>query len=370
MCRKAWGFESPLPHLEHCERDLRTAQPGAARHTTSSMIQPESERTTGIATLPEALGAQAAPIRYEIDEGSIKYFADSIMDPDPRYRPDEAASGEPLRAPLTFFGSAVGLRDVAAGDSRTMSALDLPLPEGWARLATGDEFEFYQPVVAGMTLISRERFIDVYEKHGRSGRLVFYTIEKTFSTTGGEPVVRRVLHCVARAPVPPVSAPHPTASTPDLTSQGSELPRLVVGPVTVRYLAIFATATAEYVDIHYDADYARSLGLPGPIIQGLYKTALIARMLKDWSGDETLVHSLSVQHRGMDLAGSVLTVSGTAGSLTGEGANRLRVCQIRVQNQHGVVTTYGTALVRQSAEPTDAAPDRLPTEGTKEYRQK
>jgi hydroxyacyl-ACP dehydratase HTD2-like protein with hotdog domain len=334
------------------------------------MIQPERERYPEIATLREALGAQAVPIRYEIDEGSIKYFADSIMDPDLRYRPEKTANGEPLRAPLTFFGSAVGLRDVAAGDSKTMSALELPLPDGWAQLATGDEFEFHQPVVAGMALVCRERFLDVYEKHGRSGRLVFYTIEKVFTTTGGEPVVRRVLHCVAREPVPPAQAPRPAAYKPDLAPQGSELPSLVVGPVTVRYLAMFATATAEYVDIHYDADHARSLGLPGPIIQGLYKTALIARMLKDWTGDEALVRSLSVQHRGMDLAGSVLTVCGTAGSLTGDGTNRHRVCQVRVQNQHGVATTYGTALVAQSPGLTCAALGHLPTEGIKEYRQR
>jgi len=312
------------------------------------MIQPERERNPEIANLREALGAQAAPIRYEIDEGSIKYFADSIMDPDLRYRSEKTSNGEPRRAPLTFFGSAVGLRDIAAGDSKTMSALDLPLPDGWAQLATGDEFEFHQPVVAGMTLVCRERFLDVYEKHGRSGRLVFYTIEKTFSTTGGEPIMKRVLHCVAREPVPPAQTPLASAYNPDIAPRGRELPRLVVGPVTVRYLAMFATATAEYVDIHYDADYARSLLLPGPIIQGLYKTALIARMLKDWTGDEARIRSLSVQHRGMDVAGSVITVCGTLGRLTGEGTNRHRVCQVRVQNQHGVVTTSGTALVAQS----------------------
>jgi len=324
--------------------------------------------TTEIARLRDQLGAESPAVRYVIDEGSVKYFADSIMDPDPRYRPGELANGEPLRAPLTFFGSAVGLRDIAAGDSRTMSALGLPLPDGWAQLATGDEFEFHLPVVAGMTLVSRERFIDVYEKRGRSGRLVFFTIEKTFSTPVGVPVLRRVLHCVAREPVPLVPPPHATAYKPDPAPQGAALPCLVIGPITVRYLAMFATATAEYVDIHYDADYARMVGLPGPIIQGLYKTALIARMLKDWTGDEARIRSLSVQHRGMDVAGSVITVCGTLGRLTGKGTNRHRVCQVRVQNQHGVVTTSGTAHVAQSSGLTDVALNRLPTERIKEYR--
>ena len=323
--------------------------------------------------LLKRLKVESCPIEYVIDAGSIKYFADSLMDPDPRYRPDSTQSEgqeDAIPAPVTFFGGAVGLRGLPAGDPRTMSALDLPLPSGWARLATGDEFDFHAPLRQGMTLMAKERLIGVAEKQGRSGRLIFYSIEKQFSTPDGQPILRRILHCAAREPIPIPAGQAQGYNAPPAGGSGAPIPPLTVGPVTVRYLAMFASATAEFVDIHYDADYARSLGLPGPIIQGLYKTALIGRMLKDWTGDGARVLSLNVQHRGMDLADSILTVCGTAGSLTGESTNRHRVCRVRVQNQHGVVTTYGTALVGQSAGLTDDAMDRLPTEGTKEYRQR
>ncbi len=271
------------------------------------------------------------------------------MDPDPRYRPETGyARGDcsSLVAPATFFGSATGLRGIPAGDARTMFALELPLPPGWANLATGDEFEFYRPVTAGMTLLARERFLNAYEKQGRSGRLIFYAIEKVFATPDGEPVMRRVLHCAAREPLP---ARRPDASpTPAPAGNGPALPQLVVGPITVRYLAMFATATAEYVDIHYDADHARSLGLPGPIIQGLYKTALVARMLKDWRDDVTIL-SIDVRHRGMDVAGSVLTVGGSIGAgdasaRHGEGI----ICDVWVRNQDNVITTAGSARMSLS----------------------
>lgn len=299
--------------------------------------------------LKRHLGAEALPIQYEIDEGSIQFFADSIMDPDARYhRAQSRAFGEPqgLVAPPTFFGSATGLRGVAAGDPATMSSLNLPFPGGWITIATGDGFEFYKPIRAGMTLISQERLVDVHEKLGRSGRLIFYTIEKVFSTPAGEPVLRRVLYCAAREPNPVTFGNRPGDTyAPDPALTCDAMPTLTVGPVTVRYLAMFATATAEFVDIHYDADFARSVGLPGPIIQGLYKTALVARMLKNWLGDGALIQSLNVEHRGMDVAGAVLTVGGAVTHSRIAPGTQCVDCNVWVRNQHGIVTTSGSARV-------------------------
>ncbi len=128
---------------------------------------------------------------------------------------------------------------------------------------------------------------------------------------------------------------------------------------------MFATATAEFVDIHYDADYARALGLPAPIIQGLYKTALAARMLKDWTGDATAIRRLSVQHRRMDLAGSTLTAGGAIISPMPQSLPADVTCRIWVHNEHGAVTTQGTAEVMLPADPGTAA--WLKKSATKEH---
>ena len=289
---------------------------------------------------------------YVVDRGSIKLFADALMDPNPVYRDDAFALGKGLDgivAPLAFFGGAPGLRNVAAGDRRTMFWNDIPLPEGWFSMATGDGFEFYRAVRPGMTLVARERLVDAHEKTGRNGRLIFFTYEKAFETESGAPVMRRLIHCAARAPLPTYEAA-PVRRASDPLAEGSELiPALVVGPITVRYLAMFATASAEYVDIHYDADYARSVGLPGPIIQGLYKTALIGQMLASWAGHEGRVRSLDVQHRGMDLAGAVLTAGGCVENDRGEDGEDVVSCRVWVENQDGVVTTEGSAIVRSCA---------------------
>lgn len=288
-------------------------------------------------------GSESPPIRYHIDEGSIRLFSASLMDA----RLPHRKGADLLVAPPTFFGGATGLVDVRAGDPQTMFARDLPLPRGWPTVATGDEFEFHRPVTAGTALLSTERFVGTRETQGRAGRLIFYTFTKAFATTDGEPVLTRTLHCAALEPAASGRATRPRPPV-DRRPGGRLLPVLTVGPVTVRYLAMFATATAEYVDIHYDADFARSVGLPGPIVQGLYKTALMGRMLAEWTGDGSLIRALNVQHRGMDLAGSVLTVGGSIHDAAAAENSADVECDVWVRNADGVETSYGTARVART----------------------
>lgn len=111
----------------------------------------------------------------------------------------------------------------------------------------------------------------------------------------------------------------------------------------VRHLAMFAAATAEFVDIHYDRDFAQSRGLPDVIIQGWYKTAIIAQMLKEWVGDGTAIKRITVQHRGMDVAGNTLTAGGKVTKVSHEGSQKSLECEVWVENQHSQRTVIGTA---------------------------
>jgi len=290
-------------------------------------------------------GMQATPMPYYIARGSVKLFADSLMDPDVSLHSDpswDSPGSEGLKAPPTFFGGATGLSTIPAGDPRGMFSLPLPLPEGWLAIATGDDFEFFKPVRTGMTLMCHERFEDAREKQGRTGRLIFFEVSKEFTASDSTLVLRRTLHCVAR-PLGAGATPVPSGAQAKTPPSG--LPPVTIGPVTIRYLSMFAVATAEPVDIHYDADYARSTGLPGVIIQGLYKTALIGRMLKDWLGGPASVRRLTVQHRRMDLAGAILTAGGAIMSTAASSTPTPARCTVWVSNEQGVVTTSGHADV-------------------------
>ena len=108
---------------------------------------------------------------------------------------------------------------------------------------------------------------------------------------------------------------------------------------------MFAAATAEFVDIHYDKDFAQSRGLPDVIIQGWYKTATIAQMLKDWVGDGGTLRRITVQHRGMDVVGNTLTAGGKVISISQENDGKQVKCEVWIDNQRDQRTVIGTATL-------------------------
>ena len=77
--------------------------------------------------------------------------------------------------------------------------------------------------------------------------------------------------------------------------------------VTVRY----AGASGDFNPIHIDEEFARSVGLPGKILHGLWTMAQVARSHTDAAGGPESLKSLSVQFRGMGRMEQELTITGT-----------------------------------------------------------
>ena len=99
---------------------------------------------------------------------------------------------------------------------------------------------------------------------------------------------------------------------------GDAIPELKVTPdkyLTHRY----AGASGDFNPIHIDAEFAKAVGLPGPILHGLYMMGLVARAnaaLAD--GDPRALKRLSVQFRGMGAPETEIVVSGTVKSVDGD----------------------------------------------------
>jgi len=98
---------------------------------------------------------------------------------------------------------------------------------------------------------------------------------------------------------------------------GDAIPELKVTPdkyLTHRY----AGASGDFNPIHIDAEFAKAVGLPGPILHGLYMMGLVAKAnaaLAD--GDPRALKRLSVQFRGMGATETEIVVSGTVKSVDG-----------------------------------------------------
>jgi acyl dehydratase len=77
-----------------------------------------------------------------------------------------------------------------------------------------------------------------------------------------------------------------------------EVPDLKVTPD--RYLTVrYAGASGDFNPIHVDDEFARSVGLPGRILHGLWTMAQVARAQTEAAGGPEKLKRLSVQFRGM-----------------------------------------------------------------------
>ena len=93
--------------------------------------------------------------------------------------------------------------------------------------------------------------------------------------------------------------------------QGDALPDLRVTPdagLTKRY----TEASGDPNPIHFDADFAENVGLPGVILHGLWSMAQVARAHTDAAGgDPRALKRLKVQFRGMGFPEQEIVVTST-----------------------------------------------------------
>ena len=106
-----------------------------------------------------------------VEAGQVRRFCDAIGDDDPSWR-DEA--------PPTFVVA------LASETPQLPEALDYG--KGW--LNGGDRFEYVEPIRVGDTITARSTLVDVYEKQGSSGGLLFLIMDTEYVNQHGRVAVR------------------------------------------------------------------------------------------------------------------------------------------------------------------------------------
>lgn len=128
------------------------------------------------------LGVESAPITYDVEKGAIRKFAEAIGDDDPIYYDEQAAQAagfKTLIAPPTFLCT-----------FRAQDLPDLKIQFGRVRLNGGNEYEYYKPIHAGDTITVTAKYVDVTERTGRTGKMVFVITELTFKNQQGDVVAK------------------------------------------------------------------------------------------------------------------------------------------------------------------------------------
>ena len=125
------------------------------------------QETAVLQQLKKAIGTESEPCVNDIERGAIRRFAEAIGDANPLYQ-DEAAAKHSryggIIAPPTF------LRSLRVNPS----LVERPRPR---LLDGGSEWEYFHPVRAGDSITVTQRLVDVFERAGRLGTMVFMVWE-------------------------------------------------------------------------------------------------------------------------------------------------------------------------------------------------
>lgn len=111
--------------------------------------------------------------------------------------------------------------------------------------------------------------------------------------------------------------------------------------------------------IHWDSDYARSIGLPAAYDYGMMRDCWLTHYLTDWIGDDGWIVTMSSQMRKFNYLGDSHTFTGEVVGKRVEGDRYLVDIEFRGTSQRGEVTCPATATV--SLPSRAAGPAGLPT---------
>jgi hydroxyacyl-ACP dehydratase HTD2-like protein with hotdog domain len=99
-------------------------------------------------------------------------------------------------------------------------------------------------------------------------------------------------------------------------ARGEALPALERRFTMVELMA-YGAATWDWQRMHYDLDYARSMNLPGVVIDGQAYGAVLARAALEWAGPRAFIQKLAFRMKATAFAGETLRAEGEVTAIRG-----------------------------------------------------
>ena len=333
-----------------------------------SLLTPEVKAYVGHQSRPHTN-------RFPISEEMIFELADAIEDPNPLFLDavyarnsrfggllcPQLAAWKDWAPRIDYFG--------AAQDSH----FQVPLPFKSYGFNGGSKWTFHRPVRVGDLITKTEKIVDISERPGRTGHLVFIAREITQSNQKGEALLTiRHTSIFRKRPetevedkpelsgpvnLPRMSPPErgevvekqvwsaPPQRTFDQVNVGDEITPVVKGPMTTGHLVRWASANGNYARIHWDLPYAMlRQGLPNVVVNGSLKNEYLYILLQRFAGEAGWVREMYLEHRGQDHPGDTLIITGKVTEKTERDGFGYVKCEIALRNERGQ-TSQGWAQV-------------------------
>ncbi len=239
--------------------------------------------------------------------------------------------------------------------------------------SAGNEAEYHTSIRPGDVITGASSVVDIYEKTGRSGNLLFALAEAQL-TNQRDQLVKVLRHTLVfifdRAGDPPRTAervlvvpegdPHQQwASRAAAETRGALFDDVVEGeslPTFQRYTDLmnfnrYAAVNDEFVYHHADLDVANSRGQKDVDGMGLLQFAYLHNLLRQWVGEEGDIQRVGVQYRANNGRGDIVTCHGRAVSKCQEGGLNLVNVDMWTENQRGETLSPGNATVSLLSRP-------------------
>ena len=126
--------------------------------------------------------------------------------------------------------------------------------------------------------------------------------------------------------------------------EGMSIPELKKNCST-QQLVVWAAASGDFYQIHYDDQFAKNTGLSGIIVHGALKNAFLGQLVHDWIGNTGKIKKYGCSYRGMDFPDQDITCKGVVTRKFEENGEKLVELEIWTENGEGKKTTPGTATV-------------------------
>jgi acyl dehydratase len=153
-----------------------------------------------------------------------------------------------------------------------------------------------------------------------------------------------------------------TDTTPATAKVGDRLPELVFGPITRAKLALYAGASGDHNPVHIDIDMAKASGLPDVFAQGMLSFGILARVPKNWAGQENL-RSFGARFVSMTQVHDTITCTGEVTDVfQADGETRAKIA-LTATAQDARKTLSGEAVVALSKADPSVPPVPIDSSG-------
>jgi len=175
--------------------------------------------------------------------------------------------------------------------------------------ATRSETEYFEPVYPGDRITATSILRELTRKTLVVGDGAFFVVETTYTKQSGEAAgVELMTFFRYSAPGPDDRPRARRESTRSDPRDGRAAPQAsFVLPLTIQRLVMEAAVNRDFAPIHFDCDFARATGAPGPYANTMLLQAMFEAIIRNWMGPGGRLRTLAFDMRSFATAGTTLT---------------------------------------------------------------